>query len=175
MEEGNEEDIAPSQSTFFSERTITLSSPSQKNWLSSQETRTGDFDYERQDSGPDFSNMNNKELFYCPEIDAEVLLEGESVIFSRELFNKVITKISSYCDLKEEISRLRAHCFEKFGKRGDPVSDPAQFKELCKNAGANNIFNALLNAMTKERQSDNRKSLNELRVISIIYTLLYSQ
>ena len=174
-EEGNEEGIAPSQSTVFSERTLTLSSPSQKLWLSSQETHTADFDSERQDSGPDFSNMSEKEFFYCSEIDAEVLLKGESVILSKEIFDKLITKMSSHCDLKEEVSRLRAHCFEKFGKRGDPVSDPAQFKELCKNAGANKIFNALLNAMTTDRQSDNRRNLNELRAMSIIYTLIYGQ
>lgn len=174
-EEGNEEGIAPSQSTVFSERTFTLSSPSQKLWLSSQETNTADFDSEKQDSEPSCSNMNEKEFLYCPEIDAEVLLEGENVVVSKEAFDKLMKRMSSHCDLKEEVSRLRAHCFEKFGKRGNPVSDPAQFKELCKNAGANNIFDALLNAMTTERQSDNRKSLNELRAMSIIYTLIYGQ
>ena len=153
-EEGNEEGIAPSQSTVFPERTLTLSSPSQKLWLSSQETHAADFDSERQDPGPGFSNMSENEIFYFPEIDAEVLLEGENVILSKDIFDKLITNISSHCDLKEEVSCLRAHCFEKFGKRGDPVSDPAQFKELCKNAGKNNIFNALLKAVGQQKKSE---------------------
>ena len=80
--------------------------------------------------------MSENEIFYCPEIDAEVLLEGENVILSKDIFDKLITKISSHCDLKEEVSCLRAHCFEKFGKRGDPVSDPAQFNPITTGGGA---------------------------------------
>ena len=58
-EGGKENDIAPSQSKVSSERTFTLSSPSQKHWLSSPETST-DFNSGRLDSTIDFANVIEK-------------------------------------------------------------------------------------------------------------------
>ncbi len=79
------------------------------------------------------------------------------------------------CDLQREVSLVRELCFEKFGKRGSSVSDPVAFKAFCKQAGAHKVFDAIIDFMSTDRQSDKRKGLNELRAVSVIYTLIFGQ
>ena len=73
------------------------------------------------------------------------------------------------------MEKLGNFCTDKFGKRGTPVSDPIAFRKLCLEAGADKIFDYILNAMETDRQSGKRKAVNELRAVSVIYTLIYGQ
>ena len=154
-----------SQHSLNSERTFTLSSPSQKLWLSSQETEP--------DNREDYKM--NRETVFCDDIKTEVTYDGDSVILNREVFQQILGKVSAMCDLQKEVSLIRELCFEKFGKRGTPVSDPVEFQALCKQAGAHKIFDAMTDSMSTDRQSNKRKNLNELRAVSVIYTLIYGQ
>ena len=53
------------------------------------------------------------------------------------------------------------------------VYDPEEFIELCRQAGAPNIFNHILQAITDDRHSSKRQDLNRVRAVSIIYTMCY--
>ncbi len=55
------------------------------------------------------------------------------------------------------------------------ITEPSQFRKLCHEAGALKIFDVILDAMSSERYSEQRKSLNEKRALSIIYVMLYGQ
>ncbi len=59
-------------------------------------------------------------------------------------------------------------------KHGNPITEPlVNFAKICREAGALKIFDVILNAMSSERHSEQRKSLNEKRALSIIYVMLY--
>ena len=149
-----------SQLSNASEITITLSSPSQKLWQSSQESECPD---------------PSKETMFCEEIDSVITIDGDDVQLPKEIFDRLVSKVSAMCDLKAEVKKLRTLCTEKFGKRGTLVSDPQNFRKLCTEAGADKIFDFILNAMETDRQSSKRKGFNELRATPIIYTLIYGQ
>ena len=53
------------------------------------------------------------------------------------------------------------------------VYDPKEFIKLCRQAGAPNIFNHILQAITDDRHSNKWQDLNSVRVVSIIYTMCY--
>ena len=69
-----------SQHSLNSERTFTLSSPSQKLWLSSQETEP--------DNKEDYKM--NRETVFCDDIKTEVTYDGDSVILNREVFQQIL-------------------------------------------------------------------------------------
>ena len=150
-----------SQSTHMSEATITLSSPSQKLWLSSQESVS--------------PAPSDTVTVLCEDINAPVTIDGDTVVLPKAKFDYLVSQASSFCDLKTEVERLRNFCTDKFGKRGTPVTDPIEFRQLCSDAGAVKIFDFILNAMETDRQSNKRKDTNELRTVSVIYTLMYGQ
>ena len=53
--------------------------------------------------------------------------------------------------------------------------DPEQFQHMCRQAGAANLFSTLFNAMSLYRMSDERQELTKVRVIVVIYMMIYSQ
>ena len=66
-------------------------------------------------------------------------------------------------------------CSKRFGKHGNPVTDPCELQKLRHTAGAFKIFDVILEAMSSDHQSEQRKSLNEKHVVSIIDVMLYGQ
>ena len=112
-----------------SEITVTLSSPSQKFWLSSQELES-----------PGIS----KETVFREEIDFLLTMDGDDVQVPKEIFDRLVSKILKMCDLKAEVEKLMSSCTEKFGKRGTIVSGPSSFQKLCTEAGADKIFDLCL-------------------------------
>ena len=104
-----------------------------------------------------------------------VIIDGDNVQLPKVFFDRLVSQVSSMCDLKAEVEKLKSLCMKKFGKRGTPVSDPLNFKKLCREAGAEKIFDYVINAMETNIQSNKRKEINELRAMSIIYTLMYGQ
>ena len=64
--------------------------------------------------------------------------------------------------------------YEKFVVGNQPaVYEPNEFIELCRQAGAPNVFNHILQAITDDRHSHKRQDLNRIRAVSIIYTMCY--
>ena len=64
--------------------------------------------------------------------------------------------------------------YQEFTKSGNPpIYDSDAFQTLCTRAGAPNIFNAILNAMTDSRHSSDRVAVNKQRTVAILYNLCY--
>eukprot|EP00795_Rhopilema_esculentum_P007386 gene7386-13135_t len=112
--------------------TVNLSSPSQKLWQSSQELE---------------SPGRGEETVFCKEIDSIVIIDGDNVQLPKVVFHRLVSQVSSKCHLKAEVEQLKSLCMKKLGNRGTPVSDPLNFKKLCGEAGAEKIFDYVINAM----------------------------
>eukprot|EP00795_Rhopilema_esculentum_P010098 gene10098-18751_t len=132
-----------------SEITETLSNPSQKLMLSSQETDTQETN--TQETYNDFETLEKNDNFEQQEI-------GNARI-----------------NLKSQVSKIKEKCFQMFRENGESITDPAQFKKLCNDAGATTIFETIVEAMSTARQTAERKKLIEKRAVSIIYSLVYGQ
>ena len=78
-------------------------------------------------------------------------------------------------NLKSQVSKIKEKCFQIFGENGEQITDPARFKRLCNDAGATTIFETILEAMSTDRQTAERKKFIEKRAVSIIYSLVYGQ
>ena len=110
---------------FDSDRTETLSCPSQKLWLSSQVA----------DSESD-SERNEK-------VVGDLLIESDNVEIDKGLFDSTEKR----CDINREILLLRIKCREKF-KDGSLITDADKFKKLCIEAGATQLFDTIVETMT---------------------------
>ncbi len=128
-----------------SERTETVSNPSQKLWLSSQEDPPSSFDLQ------DISDIDS---------DNDIL--SDRVVEDRK------------CDINEEIALLRAKCGERF-QNGNLATDVIDFQKLCIEAGATKLFDTIMETIRTGRQSDKRIELNEKRAMTIICTMMYGQ
>ena len=113
---------------------------------------------------------------YCEELGAEIAVdENENVFLEKSIFENLLKTARNNCKFKDELEKIRMECSKRFGKHGNPVTDPSEFRKLCHEAGAFKIFDVILDAMSSERQSEQRKRLNEKRALSIIYVMLYGQ
>ena len=56
-----------------------------------------------------------------------------------------------------------------------PTMDPDRFQEICAQAGLGNHFSILNNAMSSTRMSGERQPLTKLRVIVVLYIMMYSR
>ena len=155
-----------------SKRTETLSNPSQKLWISSQES---DEPYPSA-TGLVESIPKTENTKYYNELQQEVEIDAnDNVIVSKALFEDLLSKATKMCDLNQELTQLRSKCLKKFGKGGKPVTDPGEFKMLCAEAGSFKLFNTITEAMKSDRQSEQRQLLNDRRAVSIIYMMMYGQ
>ena len=134
-----------SSEIFDSEKTDTLSSPSQQLWLSSQE-----------------ESEKNEDKNYLHD---EIIMNEENHLENQQ---------QQKCNTNKEISLLRMKCAEKF-KDGFITSDVEKFKALCLEAGATKLFDVICETMRSDRQSEQRKNLNEKRAMTIICTMMYGQ
>ena len=152
-----------------SEATETLSSPSQKYWTSSQESEVCSPQVDPPPLVP--------HKVCCEQLGEERGIdENGNVVLERSFFERILEKVSEKpCNLKEELQMIRLECNRRFGRDGNPLTDPNEFKELCHTAGAQKIFDVIFDAMSTERQSDNRNMLNEKRVVLIIYIMMFGQ
>ena len=53
--------------------------------------------------------------------------------------------------------------------------DANEFEKICKQVGAENLFNLLVDAMSSEKMSTERKNLAKLRAMVVTYIMMYSQ
>ncbi|XP_028410469.1 uncharacterized protein LOC114533084 [Dendronephthya gigantea] len=78
------------------------------------------------------------------------------------------------CDLKLELERIKKSIYENFVLEKQPaIYQPSEFIEFCSRAGAPNVFNHILKAISDDRHSHRRQELNRVRTVSIIYTMCY--
>lgn len=54
-----------------------------------------------------------------------------------------------------------------------PIYDPLELRKFCVAAGAPKIFDAILDCMTSDRQSETRFGINQKRTVFVLYTLCY--
>lgn len=72
------------------------------------------------------------------------------------------------------MEKLKQGTYEKFviGNQ-PPIYEPNEFIEFCRQPGAPNIFEHILQAISDNRHSQRRRNLNRVRTVSIIYTMCY--
>ena len=76
--------------------------------------------------------------------------------------------------MKKELDLVKKKIYiECVTKKQKPIYDPNTFKDLCISAGATNIFDTVLNAVSSTRHSEERRELNKKRVVTIIYKLCH--
>ena len=145
-----------SQST---ESTITLSSPSQKYWCSSQ--------------GESLSQellipIHNEKVESASQTDQDIIVLG------REEYQNLLVKATNVpFDMRTEVTKLGQKCYQLFGSSAQPEMNPDLMEKICHEAGAINLFSSIYESMVTERQSSDRRQLNRNRTVVIIYMLLY--
>ena len=78
------------------------------------------------------------------------------------------------CDLKQELQRVKTKIYQEFVVHQKPtIYDPDEFAQFCLSAGAGQIFNHILEGVTSERHSEERRELNKRRTVSVIYKMCY--
>ena len=78
------------------------------------------------------------------------------------------------CDIKQELSLVKNKIYsELIANKEIHVYQPEMFREFCISAGATNIFDAILDAITSARHSTELINLNKKRSVSVIYNLCY--
>lgn len=79
-------------------------------------------------------------------------------------------------DLKNEIECLQRAMHRDFTtKKQAPIFNPAQFRRFCRENGAPTIFGNFHRAMTDTRHSEERRKLNEDKVVESLYKLCYGR
>ena len=140
----------PNQDEIYSQgsdtTTITLSSPSQTVSIDSQDHST--------------PNLQEKE---CQTMDG--------VFLSAEEYALLLKKASFCPNFNEDLVKIRCH----ISHLTQPEMDPCAFENICKDAGAANLYSCINDAICSNRMSTERKQLSKLRTMVIIYIMVYSQ
>ena len=142
-------DIHNDDSKTSNATTITLSSPSQAASTESQDSYK-----------PGLPNVAEKQ---CQTMDVMVL--------SAEEYGSLLAKASFCSNFSEDLIKIRLH----IANFPQPEMDPIAFEKLCRDAGAENLYNCIQNAICSDRMSTERKHLSKLRTMVIIYIMIYSQ
>ena len=74
------------------------------------------------------------------------------------------------CDIKQELSLVKNKIYrELIANKGIHVYQPKIFREFCISAGATDIFDAILDAITSTRHSAERINLNKKKASCVSY------
>ena len=140
----------PNQDEIYSQEsdttTITLSSPSQTVSIDSQDHST--------------PNLQEKE---CQTMDG--------VFLSAEEYALLLKKTSFCPNCNEDLVKIRCH----ISHLTQPEMDRCAFENICKDAGAANLYSCINDAICSNRMSTERKQLSKVRTMVIIYIMVYSQ
>ena len=142
-----------------SERTITLSSPSQAYWSSSQT-----------------ESLSEQQVMpmYNEKVEAASQTEHDFIVLDRVEYQNLLLKAANVpFDMKSEVQKLSQKCYHLFENSAQPEMNPDKMEQICQEAGAINLFSTIYVSMVTERHSSNRKKLNRSRTVVIIYMLLY--
>ncbi|CAB4023398.1 Hypothetical predicted protein [Paramuricea clavata] len=125
------------------------------------------------------SSDNNNEGWVAEDTCFGVLQRGANgeVLMPAEMYDDIqmqFNSMSGRCDLKLELEKLKQRIYENFVLGNQPaIYQPNEFIEFCRQAGAPNIFEHILQAVSDDRHSHRRQDLNRVRTVSIIYTMCY--
>ena len=138
--------VAQPSSSQDTESTITLSCPSQDSMASDKVT----------------------------PMMASVECQTDEVTFmSKEDYEKLVCNAAGVLDIKGNLEKLKTFLLAYDAQ--PPVMDPDQFQDICMQAGAVNLFSTLYKAMSSDRMSKERQELTKLRVMAVIYIMIYSK
>lgn len=156
-----------------SESSVTLGSPN-------EDTETG---YEVLTAQPPSSqNSESTITLSSPSQDTETSYEvhpsvecqtDEVTLLSKDDYQALVNKATENLHVKGDLEKLRT-----FILTCDPQSaemDPKRFQEICTQAGAKKLFSTFYDAMSSQRMSEERQELTKLRVMVVIYIMMYSQ
>ena len=104
----------------------------------------------------------------CPNASQDKMLNArlmmvsffQKKVMTEELVNKLV-------DVKDYLAKLKTFYLR--------TEYPDHFENICKQAGVENLFSSLLEAMTSYRMSHQRQGLPKLRAMVVIYIMLYFQ
>ena len=129
--------------------TITLSSPSQTIGM---------------DSGDEFgANSKNFAEKECQTMDG--------VFLSTNDYKALLAKATFCPNFKNDLIKIRSH----ISNLPQPEMDPTAFERICRDVGAENLYNCIKDAICSDRMSDERKYLSQLGTMVVIYIMVYSQ
>ena len=97
----------------------------------------------------------------------------EVIVISKDEYEKLLQKTASIIDIEGDLEKLKTF-FLAYDPQ-PPVMDPDRFQEICAQAGVANLFSILNNAMSLTRMSDERQQLTKLRVMVVLYIMMYSR
>ena len=121
----------------------------------------------------------------CPSQDSEATNEvlqtstsvecqtDEVIFLSKKEYEDILGKAARNIDMKGDLEKLKTF-FLSYDPQ-PPIMDPDQFQDICKQVGVSNLFSTLHDAMSTNRMSDERQKLTKMRVVVVIYIMMYSQ
>ena len=77
------------------------------------------------------------------------------------------------CDIKLELKLVKNKIYIELIANGIPVYQTEMFREFYILAGATNVFDAILNAITSAWHSAKRINLNMKKAVTVTYNLCY--
>ena len=85
----------------------------------------------------------------------------------------IIDKAAGNIDMKGNLEKLRTF-FLSYDPQ-PPIMDPDRFQDICKQVGVSSLFSTLHDATSTNRMSDEQQNLTKMRVVIVIYIMMYSQ
>lgn len=104
--------------------------------------------------------------------EKEIQTDDNYIFILKDDYEALLQKASLTVDFKGYLNKIRNYFSSILNQ--SPEMDPTKFEKICKQVGAESLFNVLSAAMTTERMSDERKHLTKLRTMVIIYIMIYS-
>ena len=95
----------------------------------------------------------------------------DGVFLSHEEYEKLLKQASVCPSFKSNLNNIRS----LLQNLENPEMDPDEFEKLCRNAGAENLYSCIYDAICTEQMSDERKKLVKVRTMVTVYILAYSQ
>ena len=93
------------------------------------------------------------------------------IYLSNDDYESLLKKASFCSNFQNDLLKIRLFV----SNMTQPEMDPNAFEKLCIDAGAENLYRCIKDAICSERMSHERKHLSGIRTMVIIYIMMYSQ
>ena len=94
----------------------------------------------------------------------------DGVYLSNIEYQELLKKASLNPDFQNDLQKIKT----QVSTLVHPEMGPYIFEQMCKDAGAENLYLSIRNAMWLKRMSEERKQLCSVRAMVVIYIMLYS-
>ena len=147
------------------ETSTTVKSPNVNSQLSSEETISC--------CSSQTIEISSQELEGDPKtVTAEQECQTDDGVFLlKDKYEELVHKASSHPNFKNDLNKLRPI----ISKMAQPEMDPDVFENICRDAGAGELYSCIQEAIMLDQMSEKRKNLNKMRTMVIMYIMLYSQ